>query len=267
MQVMHVPLFTTLIFLLFNISCARVLSPLPHLGMDDTCGQNRTVLGNWFINHGGVDLLLDPLPPLVGPVVEDPYQDPSNPPIDPNTEGVCSMKWSEERDPSTNHLLYQLANFTSKEESEEQGFTVTHAGHCGACSSLQDLGVYIRQNLTDDTRMCGFLGTVSSALMHDCLMALGFSAPCVTIWEFNILNTKQECFEVCLLSYITSEPNNKPDGSLNDCLQCDEDKSGPNFKYFSGRTRRNSGIPSAIQRPPDQVYDMEHCYWYGDLNI
>ena len=58
------------------------------------------------------------------------------------------MRWSEERDPSTNHLLYQLANFTSKEESEEQGFTVTHAGHCGACSSLQDLGVYIRQNLT-----------------------------------------------------------------------------------------------------------------------
>ena len=91
--------------------------------------------------------------------------------------------------------------------------------------------------LQDDTRMCGFLGTVSSALMHDCLMALGFSEPCVTIWEFNILNTKQECFEVCLLSYITSEPNNKPDGSLNDCLQCDEDKSGPNFKYFSGRTR------------------------------
>ena len=29
--------------------------------------------------------------------------------------------------------------------------------------------------------------------------------------------------------------------------------------------RRNSGIPSAIQRPPDQVYNMEHCYWYGDL--
>ena len=58
------------------------------------------------------------------------------------------MRWSEERDPSTNHLLYHLANFTSKEESEANGFTVTHAGHCGACSSLQDLGVYIRQNLT-----------------------------------------------------------------------------------------------------------------------
>ena len=36
------------------------------------------------------------------------------------------MRWSEERDPSTNHLLYQLANFTTKEESEADGFTVTH---------------------------------------------------------------------------------------------------------------------------------------------
>merc|ERR1712203_14822 len=110
------------------------------------------------------------------------------------------MKWSENIDTATGHKKYFLKNFTNMEEAETEGFTVTHAGHCGACSTLQDLGVYIRQNLTDSTRMCGFLGTVSSALMHDCLMALGFSAPC----------------------YITSEPNNKPDGSLNDCLQCDE---------------------------------------------
>ena len=71
--------------------------------------------------------------------------------------------------------------------------------------------------------------------------------------------------QLCIWSWITGEDNNKPDGSLNDCLQCDEDKSGPNFKFFSGRTRRNSGIPSAIQRPEEQFYDMEHCYWYGDL--
>lgn len=87
----------------------------------------------------------------------------------------------------------------------------------------------------------------------------------MSIWIWNILNTRQKCLMVCLVAWITNEPNNKPDGSLNDCLQCDEDISGPNFKYFSGRTRRNSGIPSAIQRPPEQQYHMEHCYWYGDL--
>jgi len=43
----------------------------------------------------------------------------------------------------------------------------------------------------------------------------------------------------------------KPDGSLNDCLQCDEDKSGPNFKWFSGRTRYNFG-----NRQKGFIYDM-----------
>ncbi len=89
---------------------------------------------------------------------------------------------------------------------------------------------------------------------------------CSQIWLYNIKHTRKECLAVCMLSYITDEPFNKPDGSLNDCLQCDEDKSGPNFKYFSGRTRRNSGIPSSIYRPPETVYNMTHCYWYGDLS-
>ena len=91
-------------------------------------------------------------------------------------------------------------NFTNIEESDAEGYTVTHAGHCGACSTLQDLGVYIRQNLTDSTRMCGFLGTVSPTLMRDCLMSLGFSLPCITIWEWNILNTKAQCFQVIIHS-------------------------------------------------------------------
>ena len=37
------------------------------------------------------------------------------------------------------------------------------------------------------------------------------------------------------------------------------------FQYFSGRTRRNSGIPSSIHRPDAQTYHMQHCYWYGEL--
>jgi len=253
-----------LLLALFGLGQSRSLRT--HLDwIDDACGQNRTTLGNWFINHGGLDLLLEPRPPLLTDLVQDPYQDPNNPPTDPHQQGVCAMKWSEDVDPHTGHKNYWLTNFTTAEESEEAGFTVTHAGHCGACSTLQDLGVYIRQNLTSDTRMCGFLGSVSEALMLDCLRALGFSPPCVQIWRHNIVHTKKECLQVCLISYITGEPFNKPDGSLNDCLQCDEDKSGPNFKYFAGRTRRNSGIPSAIHRPDSQIHHMEHCYWYGDL--
>lgn len=46
------------------------------------------------------------------------------------------------------------------------------------------------------------------------------------------------------------------DGKLNPCLECDETKSGPIFKYYSGRTRRNSGIVSSIPRPASQMYNM-----------
>lgn len=102
--------------------------------------------------------------------------------------------------------------------------------------------------------------------VFNCLKNIGFSDECAKIWQYNIKHTKSECFSVCIWSWITDEDFCKPDGTINDCLQCDEDKSGPNFKYFSGRTRRNSGIPSAICRPPETVYNMTHCYWYGDLS-
>ena len=51
------------------------------------------------------------------------------------------------------------------------------------------------------------------------------------------------------------------DGSLNKCIQCDETDSGPLFKQFSGRTRRDSGLTSAIERPPDSIFQVEHYYY------
>lgn len=195
----------------------------------------RTKLGDWFVEHGSPSLLQDPIPEYVGEVNDDPYADPENPPDDPATRGVCAIKWNDD---DVGLKRYWLKNFENETAATNDEFSVTHKGHCGACSTLQDLGVYIRQNLTSDTRECGILGSLSHNLMRNCLLDLGFSLPCVTIWEWNILNTKAECFSVCVWSYITNEPFNKPDGSLNDCLQCDEDKSGPNFKFYAGRTRK-----------------------------
>ena len=64
------------------------------------------------------------------------------------------------------------------------------------CSFIQDLGVYMRQNLTDPTRLCGALGAISPSLMRNCLKRIGFSDDCIPIWEYNILNTRKECFLV-----------------------------------------------------------------------
>lgn len=45
---------------------------------------------------------------------------------------------------------------------------------------------------------------------------------------------------------------------INPCLQCDECRSGPIFQKLAGRTRRYSGIESAIGRPG--VPDLAHEY-------
>jgi hypothetical protein len=53
---------------------------------------------------------------------------------------------------------------------------------------------------------------------------------------------------------------NAPDGTLNPCLACDEEKSGSVFKAVAGRTRRRSGIPTAICRSCLGVFPAEHRY-------
>ena len=58
----------------------------------------------------------------------------------------------------TGFKLYTMSNFSTEADCAAAGFTITHQGHCGACSSLQDLGVYMGKNLTQPTRLCGALG-------------------------------------------------------------------------------------------------------------
>jgi hypothetical protein len=169
---------------------------------------------------------------------------------------VCAIQYQDEF-----KVKYILKNFIDNQTAIDNGFIVTHQGRCGACSSLNDLAIYLSKNLTNPTRRCGMIGTFSESKAKQCLLDIGFSEQCAQIWLFNTVNTRKNCFTVCIIAWILNEPFTKPDGSLNDCLQCDEDKSGPVFKYFSGRTRRNSGIKSEIDRPTDEIYNITHCYY------
>jgi len=184
-------------------------------------------------------------------VGEDPYSTwagrvpPRTPP-----DTVCGVRFEADR------IHYRLETFGSSAEADRAGFRVTHTGGCGTCSTLQDLAVYLeRTDLTAPVRRCGMQpGTLG------CIEALGFSHACARVWDFNVQNTKRECFGVCMRSWVSGEPSTKSDGSLNDCLQCDEDRSGPVFKVVAGRTRRNSGIRSSIPRPDEQVAHVVHDY-------
>lgn len=155
---------------------------------------------------------------------------------------------------------YHLVTFASRAEAEAAGAVPTHAGVCGLCSSLADLAVYVeRPDLTEPVRACGLAYPSGPAEDHlRCLRDLGFTAPCAQIWYFNTVHTRAACLGPCLA--LLDAPYHQPDGALNACLQCDEDESGAVFKAVAGRTRRNTGVPSAMCRPCDEVERLVHRY-------
>lgn len=172
-----------------------------------------------------------------------------------NKDRVCGLKYLD----SEKHA-YSLQTFENKQLALDSGYIVTHQGICGKCSTTKDLYVYLTTDLTRPVRKCGLKYFYSHQKMKRCIKNLGFTDACTEVWYWNTLNTKKHCLEKCLWSYITKEKF-VINGQLNACLQCDEDISGPIFKYESGRTRRNSGIHSEIDRPDDQVYKMDQCYY------
>jgi hypothetical protein len=183
----------------------------------------------------------------------DPYAEPVPPAADP--ESVCGV----EADPQTPGA-YRTETFIGAEAAAAQGAVVTHTGPCGMCSSLQDLSVYLGHgDLTSPVRICAAKAlSGGKEVVLECLRELGFSEPCALIWYYNSGNTRAFCLVECLEAL--DQPYHLADGSLNPCLQCDEDHSGPVFKAVAGRTRRNSGLASAICRPCATVSSVEHDY-------
>ena len=117
----------------------------------------------------------------------------------------------------------------------------------------------MQTDLTDPVRQCGIMGITGGKNTNiDCLKTIGFSSQCASIWYYNTVNTREECLDECLANL--NSPYVNANGELNECLACDEEKSGPVFKRLSGRTRRNSAIPSAICRPCSSVSRLDHAY-------
>jgi len=185
---------------------------------------------------------------------------------------VCAVHFQygplicDERENDVASDSYRLKTYASREEAEAAGGFVTHAGHCGVCSTLQDLAAYAKSSdLTTEGKFCAKQGVVSFDVGVDCFIELGMTVDCAAIWSYNARNTAQECFSECLLVegsktfFISDEPNNgpAPECALNDCLQCDEEASGELFRRIAGRTRRRSGLLSSIAHPCDQLVDIE----------
>ena len=114
-------------------------------------------------------------------------------------------------------------------------------------------------------RKNGCKGFLNKKWNLECLTKLGLTLPCAEIWYYNSKNTRKKCLKPCLRDW--NQPYNVPSESacpnctLNSCLQCDETKSGPIFKKVAARTRRDSGLSSAIWRPPSSIANITHYYY------
>ena len=190
----------------------------------------------------------------------DPYLSGGRRVIDPPAghsieTAVCGVRFL---DPA--RVRYEIRTLRDETDAAARGFRVTHHGYCGTCSTLRDLAAYLRhRDMTYAVRSCST--RIGRGPMLSCLKKLGFSHECALTWYYNIRNTARQCLWTCLASWIRQEPLNRPDGSLNACLQCDEDMSGPIFKYWAGRTRRNSGIRSEIGRRREEIRPVTHDYY------
>lgn len=187
-------------------------------------------------------------------IVSDPY---AKPLPDPEPEGlVCAVV--PEPPTGSGKRRYALETFDDEASARAAGGSPTHFGRCGACSTLENLAVYIREeDLTEPVRACGL-----TSKTHDdnvaCLRTLGFDRPCAQIWAWNTQHTRSACLAPCLAAL--GAPYHDESGALNECLACDERESGPVFKAVAGRTRRNSGLPNAMCRPCSEVRPLVHDY-------
>ena len=182
----------------------------------------------------------------------DPYVDPpSLPEVGP--DAVCAVV-------PAGGGAYHLRDFPSTAAALADGATPTHYGACGLCSALADLAVYMeRPDLTEPVRACGLANLLGGAeALLPCLEDLGFTRPCAWIWAYNTRHTQAACASECFAAL--EDPYHLPDGSLNPCLQCDEEISGPIFHAVAGRTRRNTGLPSSMCRPCTEVRPLVHAY-------
>jgi hypothetical protein len=206
-----------------------------------------------FVSSLRAFVLLDPPAPLES----NPYAEPARATAEASAEpgAVCAVHVE-----NTALRTYRLRTWPSSEEASNNGGIVTHEGACGLCSDLESLAVYAGEaDLTAPVRACGVEGVLSGDEANlACLRKLGFNEACASIWFWNTINTRARCQDVCL--ELLNAPYHNPDGSLNACLQCDEDESGPVFKAVAGRTRRNSGLANALCRPCAEVLPIEHRY-------
>lgn len=175
------------------------------------------------------------------------------------SSAVCAYKYPVDSETNTQSCTtYGMVTYPSSESALADGAVITHEGSCGLCSTTQDLSIYLIEDFTAAGKKCASIGLFDEDAGLNCYMNIGLTRECAKIWNYDGIYDGKACGKICA-SELT-DPNNGPPPAcaLNDCLQCDEDKAGPIFSTFAGRTRRRSGLVSEIVRNCSSIAQITH---------
>merc|ERR1712032_668963 len=101
-----------------------------------------------------------------------------------------------------NGTFYRIKTYPSRADAEMAGGWVTHVGHCGVCSTLQDLAVYANIDFLGFTSPGNFCRRQAATSVENglsCYQGLGMSQDCARIWSDTSWNTASNCFSSCVL--------------------------------------------------------------------
>ena len=155
------------------------------------------------------------------------------------------------------HYVCAVSNttFSSKDAAHAAGQLIRHCGACGACSTEHDVQLYYdtKDTLTEDTTSCAVLSITQGASgVTRCMdEKVNMTRGCTGCWVENVMCDLRQCVFSCLLYRMGmggSTNTGDSEGSLSDCLNCDEKLCGPAFINCAGANRRRSGIESDIER-------------------
>lgn len=177
-----------------------------------------------------------------------------------STDAICAFIYPLQ---TSSCGTYSLKTFENSQDldsyqsshADEEEVLVSHLGSCGVCSNTQDLSVFLDSDFTTEGKKCATKAILSEHMGLKCYESLGLTKDCSKIWNYDGIYDAKVCMKDCLSHANLFKDNNGPPPTctLNPCLQCDEDKAGPLFTQFSGRTRRRSGLISEIIRPCDSI--------------
>uniref|UniRef100_A0A7R9W9P1 Uncharacterized protein n=1 Tax=Pseudictyota dubia TaxID=2749911 RepID=A0A7R9W9P1_9STRA len=176
---------------------------------------------------------------------------------------VCGIKY--DMDKLTQDLCpteYNMTTYNSSQDMLDDGAIMTHWGACGVCSTTQDLATYIdNPDLTGKGQECGIRGLFNVDDGIKCFEEAGYTTPCAEMWMYNVFNTRDHCFDICIDFTFFGDGKNSgppPECRIANCLLCDEEMSGPIFQTEAARSRRRSGLLSKIPRHCENILIVNH---------